>query len=175
MNTKKMIFRTILLITCSVCLPCVSIAEELVKPDSDSPISALRTLLEAQNVSDLEKALVVTRGEAAKTVAPSFANTSRMGIQFDTKNIVSKDSKTIGEFTILTAQVSAKKGDKARSKDMIVAGTKIEGKWVITYLDDDPSEPKKEDYENIDVLPLADAEKDFKMWESRFSKLPKRR
>jgi len=58
---------------------------------------------------------------------------------------------------------------------MIAVGTKIDGKWVITYLDDDSSEPKKEDYENIDALALADAEKDFKMWKSRFSKLPKRR
>jgi len=141
-----------------------------VQVDAHSPVSAIKTLLEAQNSTDLKKALSVTRGQAAKGVAPSFANTARMGIKFDTKKLVPKKSKENGEFTMVTVAVSAGKDGQNRSKDMLVVATQVEGKWVITFMDDDLSEPEKEDYESKEVVTLETAEKAFQEWKERFSK-----
>jgi len=170
MKTIQRNYIAIILILLTICLPDGIWGKEPPQADSGSPVSALAMLLEAQNSTDLEKALSVARGEAAKAIAPSFANTARMGIKFDTKKLIAKESKENGNFTMLTVGVTAGRREQSRSRDMLVVATQIEGKWLITYMDDDLTEPKKEDYENTDVVSLETAEKSFEEWKERLSK-----
>lgn len=139
-----------------------------------SPISAFKTLLDAQNKTDLKLALTVARGEAAKTIAPSFAGSSGLALQFDTTNLVVKESKVDGDFRILTVEVSAQKGGKSRAKEMQVVAFSSGGAWLITFVDDELSPLDRKKYESLEAVPLETVEKEFEVWKSRFAEIRKK-
>jgi len=153
----------------SLAFPTTCLAEDQNKPDS--LISTLEVLLRAQNKSDLVSALSVTRGEAAKSVAPSFANTSLTGLKYDLERLKSKKTKEIDGYSIMTVSVTAIRGGKSKTRDMKVVGIKLDGKWVITQIDDDGRKLAKKDYENMEAVSIGDAKKEYEKSRESFKKL----